>query len=184
MVRRRSAPTARRPSAPISTAHHLVGGYGVRDTPVPIPNTVVKPHCADGTAGAARWESTSPPTPYRKPPLASRDRGFSRFRKPPGPGELRSGQAFRKPAERCATRRTRANAPLCNQAQRSEEGGGHERGLPHLPAPALSRRGQGDPRRHPGIPARRQRGHSRPSQPRPPPRPRRPCAQSRWPAAR
>ena len=27
------------------------GGYGGKDTPVPIPNTVVKLTCADGTAG-------------------------------------------------------------------------------------------------------------------------------------
>jgi hypothetical protein len=31
-------------------------------TPDPIPNSEVKPRCADGTAGAARWESTAPPT--------------------------------------------------------------------------------------------------------------------------
>ena len=30
---------------------------GVVDTPVPIPNTMVKRYSADGTAGAALWES-------------------------------------------------------------------------------------------------------------------------------
>ena len=29
----------------------VAGGYCVGDTPVPIPNTAVKPHCANGTAG-------------------------------------------------------------------------------------------------------------------------------------
>ena len=31
--------------------HEVAGGYGVGVTPVPIPNTVVKPHRANGTAG-------------------------------------------------------------------------------------------------------------------------------------
>ena len=40
------------------------GDDSVRALPVPIPNTEVKPHCADGTAGVTLWESrTSPPTP-------------------------------------------------------------------------------------------------------------------------
>jgi GTPase len=47
----------------------MVGGCSARDTPVPIPNTVVKPRSADGTAGEARWESTSPPTFARQDPL-------------------------------------------------------------------------------------------------------------------
>ena len=39
------------------------GDDSVRALPVPIPNTEVKPHCADGTAGVTLWESrTSPPT--------------------------------------------------------------------------------------------------------------------------
>ena len=33
------------------------GGYGMKVTPVPIPNTKVKPYRADGTAGAALWKS-------------------------------------------------------------------------------------------------------------------------------
>ncbi len=35
-----------------------------RDTPVPIPNTAVKPLGADGTAPAAAWESRSSPDFY------------------------------------------------------------------------------------------------------------------------
>ena len=46
---------------PILDPAALVGVYSTRVTPVPIPNTVVKPRCADGTAGAIRWESTSSP---------------------------------------------------------------------------------------------------------------------------
>ena len=41
------------------------GGYCEGETPVPIPNTAVKPHSADGTAWATAWESKSPPGSYR-----------------------------------------------------------------------------------------------------------------------
>jgi hypothetical protein len=37
------------------------GGHGGGETPVPIPNTAVKPVCADGTWGVAPWESRTPP---------------------------------------------------------------------------------------------------------------------------
>ena len=37
------------------------GNDGVKVTPVPIPNTKVKLHCADGTAGEALWESRKLP---------------------------------------------------------------------------------------------------------------------------
>ena len=37
------------------------GGTSERETPVPIPNTEVKPLCADDTARAALWESRAPP---------------------------------------------------------------------------------------------------------------------------
>ena len=40
---------------------NLVGGFAARVTPVPIPNTVVKPRWADGTAEETRWESTTSP---------------------------------------------------------------------------------------------------------------------------
>ncbi len=33
--------------------------YSGGETPVPIPNTEVKPSCADGTAWATGWESRS-----------------------------------------------------------------------------------------------------------------------------
>ena len=38
------------------------GGYCGKVTPVPIPNTVVKLTCADGTAWATGWKSRSPPS--------------------------------------------------------------------------------------------------------------------------
>ena len=37
------------------------GGFVERVTPVPIPNTEVKPLGADGTAREAAWESRTPP---------------------------------------------------------------------------------------------------------------------------
>ena len=37
------------------------GGNGGGETPVPIPNTVVKPSSADGTARETVWESRSLP---------------------------------------------------------------------------------------------------------------------------
>ena len=39
----------------------FLGGNAERVTPVPIPNTEVKPLRADGTALEAVWESRSPP---------------------------------------------------------------------------------------------------------------------------
>ena len=39
----------------------VVGGYGGRGTPGPIPNPVAKPSCADGTALDRVWESRTPP---------------------------------------------------------------------------------------------------------------------------
>ena len=39
----------------------FLGGYAEGVTPVPIPNTEVKPLRADGTARVAVWESRSPP---------------------------------------------------------------------------------------------------------------------------
>jgi hypothetical protein len=52
------------------------GGNGEGVTPVPIPNTVVKPFSADGTARETAWESRSPPPP---PPSSGRPPGPSRF---------------------------------------------------------------------------------------------------------
>src|SRR5690606_13743900 len=53
-------------SAAAACAEHraVAGNHRARDTPVPIPNTVVKPRRADGTAGEIRWESTSLPAAH------------------------------------------------------------------------------------------------------------------------
>jgi hypothetical protein len=37
------------------------GGHGERETPVPIPNTAVKPLSVDGTARVTVWESRTLP---------------------------------------------------------------------------------------------------------------------------
>ena len=49
----------------------ISGGYGGRATPVPIPNTEVKPASADGTWGQFPWESRSPPEPCERTPVTS-----------------------------------------------------------------------------------------------------------------
>ena len=41
------------------------GGYRAGETPVPIPNTVVKARSADGTAAYQRWKNRSPPDTFR-----------------------------------------------------------------------------------------------------------------------
>ena len=48
-------------SRPLAEANKFLGGYAEGVTPVPIPNTEVKPLWADGTARVAVWESRSPP---------------------------------------------------------------------------------------------------------------------------
>ena len=51
----------RTPTHPVPHPTFTAGGYGAGDPPDPIPNSEVKTRCADGTAGATRWESTAPP---------------------------------------------------------------------------------------------------------------------------
>ena len=54
--------TAQKHTTPETHARtFMAGGYGAGDPPDPIPNSEVKTRCADGTAGATRWESTAPP---------------------------------------------------------------------------------------------------------------------------
>src|SRR5881628_4273850 len=43
------------------------GDHGGGETPVPFPNTEVKPSSADGTAGVTRRESRSLPSTYKVP---------------------------------------------------------------------------------------------------------------------
>ena len=48
------------------TRNHFAGGHRIRVTPVPIPNTEVKPDTADGTACESAWESRSLPALFTK----------------------------------------------------------------------------------------------------------------------
>jgi hypothetical protein len=45
----------------------VFGGYSDRATPDPIPNSEVKPVCADGTARETVWESRSLPRLFCRP---------------------------------------------------------------------------------------------------------------------
>ena len=46
------------------SSYKLSGGNGGGVTPVPIPNTAVKPSSADGTAPVTVWESRSLPEAF------------------------------------------------------------------------------------------------------------------------
>ena len=48
----------------LSTRTDSSGGYCEGAIPDPIPNSEVKPFCADGTARLSVWESRSPPEPF------------------------------------------------------------------------------------------------------------------------
>ena len=62
------------------TERKVSGGHGGGETPVPIPNTAVKPARADGTWGEAPWESRSPPGfLLTRSPLSFGSRGFRTF---------------------------------------------------------------------------------------------------------
>ena len=61
-----SSGSGRRDGAPRVTTDF--GGYGGGVTPVPIPNTEVKPSSADGTWQETAWESRSPPDFSRRRP--------------------------------------------------------------------------------------------------------------------
>src|SRR5262245_18127553 len=47
-------------------AAKFAGGHRIRVTPVPIPNTEVKPDTADGTVWETVWESRSLPALFRR----------------------------------------------------------------------------------------------------------------------
>ena len=47
--------------------HNFSGDFVGRVTPVPIPNTEVKPAGADGTARVTAWESRKSPGFFKKP---------------------------------------------------------------------------------------------------------------------
>jgi len=55
------------------------GGHRSRVTPVPIPNTEVKPTTADGTARAGGWESRSLPGLFFRARVSKEARAFSLY---------------------------------------------------------------------------------------------------------
>src|SRR5580704_5129547 len=59
----------------------FAGGHRIRVTPVPIPNTEVKPDTADGTAWETVWESRSLPALF----ATARELRFAGFRLYTGP---------------------------------------------------------------------------------------------------
>ncbi len=69
-----------KPILPLASApKEFLGGNAEGVTPVPIPNTEVKPLRADGTARAAAWESRSPPGIISKAPPVARLAGLCCF---------------------------------------------------------------------------------------------------------
>src|SRR5688572_23027709 len=58
----------------------FAGDWSVRATPVPIPNTVVKPYSADGTPSERTRESRPSPAPHQKRLIAT---AMGRFVFPP-----------------------------------------------------------------------------------------------------
>ena len=79
LLRRARVRSPTTPCARFNGPSRFVGDNCVEATPVPIPNTAVKLYSADGTAGAARWESTSSPTSCREAPGRSGPGAFSFF---------------------------------------------------------------------------------------------------------
>ena len=77
------------------------GGHGGGETPVPIPNTAVKPASADGTWGEAPWESRTSPG-FLQTKALTPVMGLCRVRRP-GPGLSRQGSgggAYTRPVDR------------------------------------------------------------------------------------
>ena len=67
---RRIGPISRIKEKITRKRERFLGGYAEGVTPVPIPNTEVKPLRADGTAWVTVWESRSPPGFYCKSPAS------------------------------------------------------------------------------------------------------------------
>src|SRR3954468_21048176 len=79
---RPAAPKRRKARRRGPQATKFAGGYRSRVTPVPIPNTEVKPTTADGTAWETVWESRSLPALSRKARWGKPCRAFSFVRTP------------------------------------------------------------------------------------------------------
>src|SRR5438874_2527209 len=60
-------------------AAQFAGGHRIRVTPVPIPNTEVKPDTADGTAWETVWESRSLPALFLEREKPDRQRTIGLF---------------------------------------------------------------------------------------------------------
>ena len=85
------------PGSTASRSHALrtehAGGHRIRVTPVPIPNTEVKPDTADGTAWETAWESRSLPAVFfSEARCRNATSGFC------VPGRLLAAQAHRAPS--------------------------------------------------------------------------------------
>ena len=127
------------------------GGFGVGETPLPIPNRAVKPHSADGTWPSRAWESRSPPVLHSRaaPPGGSSSFRAARRRPPPprrsGRRPHRAG-ARREPLQLSGRRRAargRGNSearaparPVWETSQCSQPAGGDLGGRPRV-RPAL-----------------------------------------------
>ena len=101
------------------------GGHRRGVTPVPIPNTEVKPSTADGTAWVTAWESRSLPGLFPKRPNAKASGLF--FRTPPdhagscerspGPASSSPGRVSeRASGKRASTSRPRRRSCACMSA--------------------------------------------------------------------
>src|SRR5262249_45015950 len=103
------------------TRLEFAGGHRIRVTPVPIPNTEVKPDTADGTAWETVWESRSLPAVLRRPDRVTRSGLFS-FREtlsahaPPAHGRARPHRVGRRPRRRG----TRGPHPRTGQRRRRQ----------------------------------------------------------------
>src|SRR5687768_10240829 len=75
-----ACPPKRRRGAKAETpGNQFPGGHRGRVTPVPIPNTEVKPATADGTACAGVWESRSLPGLFLNAASSNREAAFSLY---------------------------------------------------------------------------------------------------------
>ena len=116
----------------------LAGGNGARATPVPIPNTVVKPRRADGTAWETEWESTSSPAldTQSAPSHVTWGGAFLVAHRGPGGAAARRPPPHKRPAQGHGATATRR----ADRAQPRFHPGGGNVGLQCFRTPGLGRR--------------------------------------------
>ena len=142
--------------SPRGATHPLTtdfGGHGDRVTPVPIPNTEVKPVSADGTWGLTPWESRTPPDFARRALLP----GGAPFRvarsmsQCPVPVVHRRADAAAKRAAAVAQRLAAAEVTdrYVNSAHRRRPSGGRRRSTPLVLVAPLATRTPSGPRSRP-----------------------------------